>query len=77
MGTASMVKSWTGLVLGGMIDRGLIGSTDDPGQMTIVFPDLGLVLVRRQNCDAGSESLALCWMGPDFLALVASTVKVQ
>ncbi|MDX1913785.1 MAG: serine hydrolase [Saprospiraceae bacterium] len=50
-------------------------ATGDLGQMTIVFPDLGLVLVRRQNCDTGPESLAMRWMGPDFLALVASTVK--
>jgi hypothetical protein len=50
-------------------------ATGDLGQMTIVFPDLGLVFVRRQNCDLSSESVAMRWMGPDFLKLVASTVK--
>lgn len=50
-------------------------ATGDLGQMTIVFPDLGLVFVRRQQCDLSAESLAMRWMGPEFLRLLASTLK--
>ncbi|HLP92955.1 MAG TPA: serine hydrolase [Saprospiraceae bacterium] len=50
-------------------------ATGDLGQMTIVFPDLGLVFVRRQQCDLSAESVAMRWMGPDFLKLLASTVR--
>lgn len=49
-------------------------ATGDLGQMTIVFPALDLVFVRRQNCDLSSNSIAMRWMGPDFLKLVASVV---
>ncbi|HAD11567.1 MAG TPA: hypothetical protein DCF33_03920 [Saprospirales bacterium] len=50
-------------------------ATGDLGQMTIVFPDLELVFIRRQQCDLSPESVAMRWMGPDFLALLSSTVK--
>jgi CubicO group peptidase (beta-lactamase class C family) len=50
-------------------------ATGDLGQMTIVFPELGLVFLRRQNCDTSPESIAMRWMGPNFLSLIAGTVK--
>lgn len=49
-------------------------ATGDLGQMTIVFPELDLIFVRRQNCDLSPASLSMRWMGPKFLALLASTV---
>lgn len=50
-------------------------ATGDLGQMTIVFPDLGLVFVRRQQCDLSPESVAMRWMGPNFLQLLAGTLR--
>ena len=49
-------------------------ATGDLGQMTIVFPDLDLVFVRRQNCDLSPESVQMRWMGPWFLKLIADVV---
>lgn len=49
-------------------------ATGDLGQMTIVFPELNLIFLRRQNCDLSPASLSMRWMGPKFLALLASTV---
>lgn len=49
-------------------------ATGDLGQMTIVFPELDLIFLRRQNCDVSPASVSMRWMGPRFLALLASTV---
>jgi len=50
-------------------------ATGDLGQMTIVFPALDLVFLRRQNCDLSANSIAMRWMGPDFLKLLGSVVR--
>jgi CubicO group peptidase (beta-lactamase class C family) len=48
----------------------------DGGQMTIVFPELEMVYLRRQSCNLETSG-NMPWMGPRFLTLVASTVKVN
>jgi len=48
-------------------------ATGDFGQMTIVFPGLDLIYLRRQSCNK-EVSGNMKWMGPDFLKLVASIV---
>lgn len=50
-------------------------ATGDLGQMTIVFPDLDLVIIRRQSCDSSRASRAMSWMGPRFLNLIMSLVE--
>lgn len=46
----------------------------DLGQMTIIFPGLDLILIRRQDCDFSPPSLKMSWMGPGFLQLIADIV---
>jgi CubicO group peptidase (beta-lactamase class C family) len=46
----------------------------DFGQMTIVFPELDLVFMRRQSCNKDISG-NMKWMGPDFLNLISSVVK--
>ena len=48
----------------------------DLGQMTIIFPKLDLILIRRQNCDLSPSSLNMSWMGPGFLQLIAEIVLI-
>ncbi|AEE51098.1 beta-lactamase [Haliscomenobacter hydrossis DSM 1100] len=50
-------------------------ATGDLGQMTIVFPELDLIFLRRQNCDLSPASLSMRWMGPQFLELIANTLS--
>lgn len=49
-------------------------ATGDGGQLTIVFPDLELVYVRRQSCNLETSG-NMPWMGSAFIELVASTVN--
>lgn len=49
-------------------------ATGDLGQMTIVFPGLDLVFLRRQKCNT-TDFRNMEWMGPKFLKLVASIIK--
>jgi CubicO group peptidase (beta-lactamase class C family) len=44
------------------------------GQMTIVFPDLELLYLRRQSCNKDISG-NMKWMGPKFLELLASIIK--
>lgn len=46
-------------------------ATGDLGQMTIVFPELELVFVRKQSCDLSLASRRMSWMGPQFLELIS------
>jgi CubicO group peptidase (beta-lactamase class C family) len=48
-------------------------ATGDFGQMTIVFPDLDLIYLRKQSCNK-ELSGNMKWMGPDFLTLISSIV---
>ena len=50
-------------------------ATGDLGQMTIVFPELDLVFVRKQSCDLSPSSKKMSWMGPKFLELISDTVE--
>lgn len=50
-------------------------ATGDLGQLTVVFPELNLVLVRRQNCDLSKQSINMSWMGPKFLKLLSDIVQ--
>lgn len=49
-------------------------ATGDFGQMTIVFPNLELVYIRRQSCNKDISG-NMKWMGPDFLKLLSSIIK--
>lgn len=49
-------------------------ATGDFGQMTIVFPDLELLYLRRQSCNKDISG-NMKWMGPKFLELLASIIK--
>lgn len=49
-------------------------ATGDFGQMTIVFPELELVYIRRQSCNKNISG-NMKWMGPKFLELLISVVK--
>ncbi|MCX2718099.1 serine hydrolase domain-containing protein [Lentiprolixibacter aurantiacus] len=49
-------------------------ATGDLGKLTIVFPDLNLVFVRRQSCNQDISG-NMPWMGPDYLKLIASVLK--
>lgn len=49
-------------------------ATGDFGQMTIVFPELKLIYIRRQSCNQDISG-NMKWMGPDFLKLLASIIK--
>lgn len=49
-------------------------ATGDGGKLTIVFPDLNLVFVRKQSCNL-KNSGNMSWMGPDYLKLIASVVN--
>lgn len=46
----------------------------DLGQMTIVFPDLGIVFVRRQNCDLSPSSKNMSWMSAKFIELISNII---
>lgn len=46
----------------------------DYGQLTVVFPHLELVLVRRQTCDKPTGK-NMNWMGPQFLQMIAAVVS--
>lgn len=48
----------------------------DFGQLTIVFPELDLIYLRRQSCNK-DVSGNMKWMGPQFLGLIARTVKKE
>ena len=48
-------------------------ATGDLGQLTIVYPELELVFLRRQKCNP-SKYTKMEWMGPDFVRLVASVI---
>ncbi len=48
-------------------------ATGDFGQMTIIFPNIDLIYLRRQSCNK-KLSGNMKWMGPDFLKLVAGIV---
>ena len=50
-------------------------ATGDLGQMTIVFPELDLILIRKQSCDLTTASKNMSWMGPKFLELIISVVN--
>ncbi|MFM9948916.1 MAG: serine hydrolase domain-containing protein [Saprospiraceae bacterium] len=50
-------------------------ATGDLGQMTIVFPELDLVFVRKQSCDLSPASRNMSWMGPKFLELITRVVN--
>lgn len=50
-------------------------ATGDLGQMTIVFPDLHLVFIRKQACDLSPSSLSMSWMGPTFLEHICSIIE--
>lgn len=50
-------------------------ATGDLGQMTIVFPQLNLVFVRRQTCDLSPASLNMSWMGKTFLNKIITIVE--
>jgi len=50
-------------------------ATGDLGQMTIVYPQLQLVFVRRQSCDLSPASRNMSWMGGDFLNRLISIVE--
>lgn len=49
-------------------------ATGDLGQMTIIFPELDIVFVRKQSCDLSPASRNMSWMGSDFLELISSIV---
>lgn len=49
-------------------------ATGDGGKLTIVFPDLNLVFVRRQSCNLDISG-NMPWMGPDYLKLIASVIN--
>ena len=42
--------------------------------MTIVFPNLELVYIRRQSCNKDISG-NMKWMGADFLKLLSSIIK--
>ncbi len=50
-------------------------ATGDLGQMTIIFPDLDLIFIRRQSCDLSAASSRMSWMGPKFLELISGVVS--
>lgn len=50
-------------------------ATGDLGQMTIIFPELGIVFVRKQSCDLSTASRSMSWMGPKFLELISNCVN--
>ncbi|MBX2963170.1 MAG: serine hydrolase [Cyclobacteriaceae bacterium] len=49
-------------------------ATGDLGQMTIIFPELDLVFIRKQSCDLSPASKNMSWMGPKFLGFISSVV---
>lgn len=51
-------------------------ATGDFGQMTIVFPELELVYIRRQSCNKDISG-NMTWMGPKFLELIISIIEIQ
>lgn len=54
-----------------------VAAMGDFGQMTIYFPDLDLIFVRQQSCKNSDGTQNMNWMGPDFLNLLRSVVKVE
>lgn len=49
-------------------------ATGDGGQLTIIYPDLELIFLRRQSCyPNGGHNMP--WMGPYFLNLIADIVN--
>lgn len=48
-------------------------ATGDFGQVTIVFPELDLVFVRRQSCNKNPNE-NMSWMSSDFLKLLSEVV---
>jgi len=49
-------------------------ATGFSGQMTIVFPELDLIFLRRQSCNKDISG-NMTWMGPEFSTLITSLVK--
>lgn len=52
-------------------------ATGDLGQMTIVFPELDLLFIRKQSCDLSPASVNMSWMGSKFLSLVSNVISKQ
>lgn len=50
-------------------------ATGDLGQLTIVFPELGIVFVRRQSCDLSKPSKNMSWMSPKFIELIIDIIQ--
>ncbi len=48
-------------------------ATGDFGQLTIVFPDLQLVFMRRQSCNKDISG-NMPWMGPNYIKKIAELV---
>lgn len=48
-------------------------ATGDGGQLTIVFPDLNLIFLRRQQCHH-EKTGNMPWMGPGFLKMITDIV---
>lgn len=51
-------------------------ATGDFGQVTIVFPELDLVFVRRQSCNKKPNE-NMSWMSSDFLKLLSGIVTIK
>lgn len=49
-------------------------ATGDFGQLTIVFPDLKLVYIRKQACNK-DKSGNMPWMGPAFLEMITNVIN--
>ena len=49
-------------------------ATGDGGKLTIVFPELNLVFIRRQSCNLDISG-NMPWMGPDYIKMIADVIK--
>ncbi|MGE0567007.1 MAG: serine hydrolase domain-containing protein [Bacteroidia bacterium] len=50
-------------------------ATGDLGNMTIIFPEIDLIFIRRQSCDMSKSSKSMTWMGPIFLKSISDIIQ--
>lgn len=60
--------------LGNISGNRIYSAMGDLGQLTLVYPDLDLIYLRRQKCN-NTKFRRMEWMGLDFLNLISSVVK--
>lgn len=50
-------------------------ATGDLGNMTIIFPDIDLIFMRRQSCDMSINSKSMNWMGAEFIQSISGVLQ--